>query len=64
MVAEMLQNSKFLCFVLLLHEILFLLYISYLCYMFIRYLLYIHMYISFLIVLYISIFTLFGFKFV
>ena len=35
MVDEMLQKSKFsLCFIFMLHEVLFLLCISYLCYMF------------------------------
>ena len=36
MVAEMLQKQKFyiMCFVFMLREVLFLLYISYLCYMF------------------------------
>ena len=56
MVAEMLQKSNFLFYVLCVFQIYVI------C--FVIYLLYIYMYIMFLNLLYISIFTLFDFKFV
>ena len=47
MVAEILEKSRFLlCFILMLYEVLFLLYISYLFNMFSTYLLYSYKYIQ------------------
>ena len=65
MVAEMLQKSKFLlCFIFMLYEVSFLLYMSYSCYMFYYiFITYLCVYYMFLNLFYISIFTLFDFKF-
>ena len=53
-----------ICFIFMLYEILFLLYMSYLCYMFdYIFITYLYVYYIFLNLFYISIFTLFDFKF-
>ena len=56
-------NIFIVCFVFKLHEVLLLLYTSYLYYMFDIYLLHIYMYIVHFFLLFISIFILFDFKF-